>query len=38
MNFDKFEQIGVSTDWTAVIIALIISLLVKFGIIGSIPW
>ncbi|PRX32524.1 hypothetical protein BX659_10473 [Orenia metallireducens] len=34
----ELEKIGVSTDWLAVIIALILCLLVKFGLITNIPW
>ena len=34
----KFEQIGISTDWIAVILALILGLLVKLGVLTNIPW
>ncbi len=34
----KFEQIGVSTDWIAVLLALGLGILVKLGILTNIPW
>ncbi|MDI3548270.1 MAG: hypothetical protein PWR10_1922 [Halanaerobiales bacterium] len=38
MRFEKFERIGIGTDWVAVILGLFLGFLVKFGIIGSVPW
>ena len=34
----KFEQIGVSTDWIAVIFGLLFGILVKLGVLTNIPW
>jgi|GEM_PF-2287514 len=38
MRFESFEQIGVSTDWLAVLLGVGVGLLVKIGAISNIPW
>ncbi|GAB6137445.1 hypothetical protein JCM15060_06340 [Halanaerobaculum tunisiense] len=34
----KLEQIGITTDWFAVGLALVLALLVKSGLVANIPW
>ncbi len=34
----ELEKIGVSTDWIAVGIAILLGLLIKFGLLSNIPW
>ncbi|TDX48907.1 hypothetical protein C7959_12418 [Orenia marismortui] len=34
----ELEKIGVSTDWIAVIIGIVLGLLIKLGLIDNISW